>query len=112
DQLKDTQLVLPETRAEAEHVYHLFVVRHPERERLRAYLAERGVETLIHYPFLLHQQPLFKRAEQAALPVAESVVTQIFSLPLYAQLSDTEAARVVEAILEFEALDKQQAPWM
>ncbi len=104
DQLKDTRLVLPETRAEAEHVYHLFVVQHPERERLRAYLAERGIETLIHYPFLLHQQPLFKRAEQATLPVAESVVSQIFSLPLYPQLSDTEAALVVEAILEFEAL--------
>jgi dTDP-4-amino-4,6-dideoxygalactose transaminase len=107
EELKDTRLVLPETRAGAEHVYHLFVVRHPERERLRAYLAERNVETLIHYPFVLHQQPLFKRAEQMTLPVAENVVRQIFSLPLYPQLSDAEAARVVEAILEFEAKERK-----
>jgi dTDP-4-amino-4,6-dideoxygalactose transaminase len=103
ERLQQTRLALPETRAEAEHIYHLFVVRHPERERLRGYLAERGVETLIHYPYLLHQQPLFKRAEQAALPVAESVVTQIFSLPLYPQLTDAEAEHVVAALLEFEA---------
>lgn len=103
ERLQGTRLVLPETRAEAEHVYHLFVVRHPERARLRSYLAERGIETLIHYPFLLHQQPLFKRAEQPALPVAERVVTEIFSLPLYPQLTAAEAASVVAALLEFEA---------
>jgi dTDP-4-amino-4,6-dideoxygalactose transaminase len=84
------------------HVYHLFVAQHPERERLRAHLSSRGVETLVHYPYLLHQQPLFRRDGQPALPVAESVVDRILSLPLYPQLKDEELRAVVGAILEFE----------
>jgi dTDP-4-amino-4,6-dideoxygalactose transaminase len=76
------------------HVFHLFVVRHPEREVIRTRLQESGIKTLIHYPYLLHQQPLFRRAEQAALPVAEQVVREIFSLPLYPQLSEEEVSLV------------------
>lgn len=99
--LKETDLVLPFKRESSAHVYHLYVVQHNKREKLRRHLAERGVETLIHYPFLLHQQPLFKRSEQPALPVAENCVDKIFSLPLYPQLSTEEAAEVVQAILDF-----------
>ncbi|HEX7956789.1 MAG TPA: DegT/DnrJ/EryC1/StrS family aminotransferase, partial [Pyrinomonadaceae bacterium] len=79
-----TRLVLPTERAGAgSHVFHLYVVRHRERERLRAHLASRGVETLIHYPAPpLHRRPLFRRRGQPALPVAESLSAEIFSLPL------------------------------
>ncbi len=96
--LVNTSLKLPFARAREAHVYHLFVVQHPQRDRLRACLAESGVETLIHYPFLLHEQPLFRRPEQCALPVAESVARGVFSLPLYPQLRDEEAQAVIEAL--------------
>jgi dTDP-4-amino-4,6-dideoxygalactose transaminase len=91
--LQMTSLLLP--LLTDEHVFHLFVVCHAERDSLRVQLQARGIETLIHYPYLLHQQPLFRRAEQAALPVAEQIVTEIFSLPLYPQLSDEEVNRVI-----------------
>lgn len=101
--LKDSPLLrLPSVDETESHVFHLYVIQHPERDRLRQHLLERGIETLIHYPTLLHQQPLFRRAEQAALPVAESIVNKILSLPLYPQLKDEEAARIIEAILEFD----------
>ncbi|MDT5270430.1 MAG: hypothetical protein QOH49_2616 [Acidobacteriota bacterium] len=97
------RLVLPSAGAEAgSHVFHLYVVRHPERERLRAHLAARGVETLIHYPAPLHLQPLFKRRTQPALPAAERLTHEILSLPLYPQLRDEELRAVADAILEFE----------
>jgi dTDP-3-amino-3,4,6-trideoxy-alpha-D-glucose transaminase len=97
------RLVLPAERAGAgSHVFHLYVVRHPERERLRAHLAARGIETLIHYPAPLHLQTLFRRRNQPALPTAEALAREIFSLPLYPQLRDEEVREVAEAILEFD----------
>jgi dTDP-4-amino-4,6-dideoxygalactose transaminase len=85
------------------HVFHLYVVRHKKREDLREYLLSRGIETLIHYPFLLHQQPLFRRAvDSPSLPVAESVANEIFSLPLYPQISPKEIEETAQTILEFE----------
>ena len=94
--------LLPPTHERASHVYHLFVARHPERERLRAHLAARGVETLIHYPQLLHTQPLFRRRGASALPVAERALGEIISLPLYPQLLDEELRAVADAVLDFE----------
>jgi dTDP-3-amino-3,4,6-trideoxy-alpha-D-glucose transaminase len=97
------RLVLPSTSATPDsHVFHLYVVRHPERERLRAHLAARGVETLIHYPAPLHLQTLFRRRSQHTLPAAERLTDEILSLPLYPQLHDEELRAVADAILEFE----------
>jgi dTDP-4-amino-4,6-dideoxygalactose transaminase len=91
----------PTTHKEEAHVYHLYVIQHPERERLRAHLAARGIETLVHYPTLLHQQPLFRRSEQTALPVAERIAPCLLSLPLYPQLQLAEAQSVADAIFDF-----------
>jgi dTDP-4-amino-4,6-dideoxygalactose transaminase len=85
------------------HVRHLYVVEHPERDRFRSRLAKRGVETAIHYPFALHQQPPFRRLrEQPRCPVAERVAARVLSLPLYPQLEDAEADAVVNAVLAME----------
>ncbi|MFN2513004.1 MAG: DegT/DnrJ/EryC1/StrS family aminotransferase [Pyrinomonadaceae bacterium] len=101
--LRDTRLQLPTTTAPEAHVYHLYVVQHPQRDRLRSHLATHGMETLIHYPFLLHHQPLFRRPEQGALPVAEDVASKILSLPLHPHLREEEAGQVAEEILLFES---------
>lgn len=103
EQLSDegNGLVLPNSSEPGSHVYHLFVVQHEKREELRAHLTAQGIDTLIHYPFLLHQQPLFRRHDQRPLPVAEGLVKKIFSLPLYPQLRDDELLAVSRAVLDF-----------
>ena len=53
----------PAEREAGAHVFHLYVARHPDRARLIAHLKARGVEAMIHYPYLLHQQPLFQRSD-------------------------------------------------
>lgn len=85
------------------HVYHLYVIQHRERTRLRDRMAERGIETMIHYPYLLHQQALFKPKEQISLPIAEKLLDKILSLPLYPQLIAREVDAVCDALLEFES---------
>jgi dTDP-3-amino-3,4,6-trideoxy-alpha-D-glucose transaminase len=97
-----SRLILPYASEPGAHVYHLFVVQREHREALRAHLAMQGIETMIHYPFLLHQQPLFRRQRQRPLPVAEGLVKRIFSLPLYPQLRVDELLAVSRAICEFE----------
>ncbi|HVF56861.1 MAG TPA: DegT/DnrJ/EryC1/StrS family aminotransferase [Pyrinomonadaceae bacterium] len=106
DALKDTGLQLPPAGEPGAHVYHLYVVEHDERERLRAHLTAFGIETMIHYPHLLHQQTLFRQAmpqQPRALPVAERAAGRIFSLPLYPRLEERDVRAVAEAILRFKA---------
>jgi dTDP-4-amino-4,6-dideoxygalactose transaminase len=100
--LHNARLALPSALEPGAHVYHLYAVQHAQRDRLRAHLAARGIETAIHYPFLLHQLPLFRRDEQPVLPIAESAASMILSLPLYPQMDKSEARAVIEAILDFE----------
>ena len=87
---------LPFISDTSEHVYHLFVIRSEDRDGLRARLLERGIETLIHYPVLLHRQPFFRT--DATFPNAETYATQILSLPLHPYLTDTEVGYVAEAV--------------
>lgn len=88
-----------------EHVYHLFVVRTPQREALRAHLTERGIGTGIHYPIPVHLQPSFVRfgGVIGRYPVAEALAEEILSLPMFPELTDAEVERVIVAVREFFA---------
>lgn len=97
------QIVAPSVDGSKSHTHHLYVIQHPERDLLRQYLVARGIETMIHYPILLHQQPIFRQTTQIALPVAERVVQNILSLPLYPQQQEEEVEAVIEAVLAFES---------
>jgi dTDP-4-amino-4,6-dideoxygalactose transaminase len=82
------------------HVHHLYVIRSRERDKLRARLLERGVETLVHYPLAVHQHPAWARLDRpGALDESERAAAEVLSLPLYPQLTDAEADAVIEAIL-------------
>jgi dTDP-3-amino-3,4,6-trideoxy-alpha-D-glucose transaminase len=85
---------------EGHHVYHLYVVRSNERDVLRDRLRSRGVETLVHYPLAVHQHPAWSDlGRPGALAESERAAREVLSLPLYPQLTDDEAGRVIEAVL-------------
>jgi len=92
----------PIVRAPNAHVFHLYVVAHDDREGLQTYLAARGIETMVHYPHLLHQQRLFRRSHTPSLTVAEGLLNRIVSLPLYPQLTESEVRTVAQAVVEFK----------
>ncbi|MBZ5542492.1 MAG: DegT/DnrJ/EryC1/StrS family aminotransferase [Acidobacteriia bacterium] len=102
--LRGPGLKFQEVPENCEHVYRLFVVRHPQRNQLRAHLRERGIETMVHYPVALHRQAAFAEASQASLPEAERAVEEVLSLPLNPYLSEAEVARIIEAVNEFAAV--------
>jgi dTDP-4-amino-4,6-dideoxygalactose transaminase len=84
-----------------EHVYHLFVIRHIQRNQLRAYLYEKGIETMTHYPVALHRQPAFADSTPASLPESERVTDEVISLPLHPTLTEAEVEEVIDAINDF-----------
>jgi dTDP-4-amino-4,6-dideoxygalactose transaminase len=99
--LADLPLVLPEERPRAGHVYHLYVVRTPDRDALAAFLEGRGIETGIHYPVPAHRQPALERLDPPALPWTERLAQEVLSLPISAQHTEAEIDAVVAAVREF-----------
>ncbi len=98
----DLPLALPVERNECDAVYHLFVVRTPMRDRLKAHLQEHGVIAGIHYPVPCHLHPAYRgRFGELRLPVTEAVVGEILSLPMYPELTDDQVARVIDAVRGF-----------
>ena len=95
---------LPEVKDPESHVFHLYVVSHPKRDDLRAYLHENGIETLIHFPYLLHEQPQFKNSRQRPLPVAEKVRQTILSLPLNPWMRADEVSYVIDVCSKFDSV--------
>lgn len=94
---------LPARSADSTHIFHQYVIRTPERDRLRSYLHDRGVGTEVYYPLPLHLQPCFRELGYApgAFPEAEAAAREVLALPIYGELTEAQQAWVVEAIREF-----------
>ena len=85
-------------------VYHLYVIRCPRRDELRSWLAERGVETGIHYPEPIHLQPIYREMfgfRGGEFPKSETVCRDVLSIPMHVNLSEDDIAFVSESIHEF-----------
>ncbi|KAB7730380.1 aminotransferase [Rudanella paleaurantiibacter] len=91
-------LVLPPADRLADDCWHLFVVRHPNREAMRAYLLEEGIQTDVHYPIPPHRQQAYAHLAHLSLPVADQLHREVVSLPLNPTLTDEEVEQVVRAI--------------
>lgn len=89
---------LPSYQAQAgdEGVEHLFVVRHAERERVQKQLSELGVGTAVQYPLACHQQAAYAHFARP-LPITEQAAQEVFSLPMYPELTDDEVSHVIAA---------------
>lgn len=96
-------LALPQVSEWAEHVWHLYVVRHPQRDALQQALADAGVGTLIHYPIPPHRQQAYAERDykQGDFPIAEAMAEQVLSLPIGPHLSFEDQDRVIAALLDF-----------
>ena len=90
----------PAEAPDVHHVYHLYVIRIPDRETLAASLSDQGIETSVHYPHPLHLTPAFRLlgCGEGSLPISERVCGEILSLPLYPEMSDEQVDWVIDAI--------------
>jgi dTDP-4-amino-4,6-dideoxygalactose transaminase len=79
-----------------QHVWHLFIIRHPRRDELQKYLAKNGVQTLIHYPVPPHRQLAYKEWNTLKLPDTETIHNEVLSLPISQTMKMEEVKKVVK----------------
>lgn len=96
--LADTPLVLPREAAGRRHVWHLYVVRHAKRDRLRQALTSADIGTGLHYPIPVHLQPAYSGLGYRVgdFPVSEQVAQECLSLPIYAELGEEQQVYVIQ----------------
>lgn len=84
-------------------VWHLFVVRCEERDKLQAYLEERGIGTNIHYPIPMHEQKAFAGygLPHGSFPIAEKLAATVLSIPMFNGMTEEEISRVIETVNQF-----------
>jgi len=100
--LAGLSLELPYHAPDRRHVWHLFVVLHEDRDRLRQQLEERGIHTGLHYPIALHMQEAYRYLEQkeGEFPVSERIARRCLTLPLFAEMTSRQQNAVVTALRE------------
>lgn len=96
----DADVVVPFEPSWSRAVYHLYVVRVQNREKLQQDLNQAGVGTAIHYPVPLHQQRAYShlKYQRGEFPISELIAPQIVSLPMYPQMTLEQVQRVVTAV--------------
>jgi dTDP-4-amino-4,6-dideoxygalactose transaminase len=101
--LADTPLQLPIEADYAESAYHLYVVRHPQRDDLKKHLEANKVGCALHYPLSLHMQKCYAHLGYKAgdFPVSEKAARECLSLPIFPEITETQIERVSEVIHEF-----------
>ena len=97
--IKNKKIILPEYPENYEnHVWHLFVIRTENRDRLQKYLLENDIQTLIHYPIAPHKQDCYPRFNNLNFPISEQIHSQILSLPMSPVLTDIEVNKVIQTL--------------
>lgn len=101
EKITNKLITLPRVQKSENHVWHLFVIRCAERDRLQEYLELNGVQTLIHYPTAPHKQLAYKELSSQSYPITEAMHEEVLSLPISPVMTLGEASRVIEVINTF-----------
>jgi dTDP-4-amino-4,6-dideoxygalactose transaminase len=96
-------LRLPLIQFNNRHIFHQYVIRVPDRDRLRQWLTENGIGTDIYYPLPLHLQECysFLKYERGDLPVSEKASAEVLALPIYPELTEGQQTMVIDRIKAF-----------
>lgn len=105
DNIQNKKLTLPQITNHlpliTHHVFHLFVIRTPHRNKLQQYLADNGIQTLIHYPIPPHKQIAYSEYNNDSYPVTEQIHNEVLSLPISPVMVWEEVEKVVEVLNGF-----------
>lgn len=102
-ELKNDKILLPELVAGADSVWHQYVIRCEERDRLMEYLKGKGIGTIIHYPIPPHLAEAYKDLghKEGFLPITEHLAKTVLSIPMYNGMTEEEQTYVIEAVNAF-----------
>lgn len=101
--IKNEAIILPTWNSIEQHVFHLFVIRTENREKLQEYLEKNAVQTVIHYPIPPHKQEAYKEWNGLSFPVTEKIHREVLSLPISPVIEQEEIEKVVELLNAYKA---------
>ena len=102
ENINNPLIILPKMLHEDMHVWHLFVVRTENRDKLQSYLQSNGIQTLIHYPIPIHKQEAYKEWNNLSYPITEKIHNEVLSLPISPVMTQREIEKVVEVINAYQ----------
>jgi len=100
-EIKNNRIDLPYYSGGKDHVFHQFVIRTEDRNRLQDYLVKRGIETMIHYPVPPHKQQAYSEWNNRSFPVTEKIHREVLSLPINPILTEEEISFIINTINEY-----------
>jgi dTDP-4-amino-4,6-dideoxygalactose transaminase len=110
ENIKNPDIILPKIENNnstiinyKDHVWHLYVIRHSKRDKLQKHLAEKGIQTLIHYPIPIHQQKAYINNFNIQLPITELIHNEVLSIPISPVLESKELKYIVDVLNDFKA---------
>jgi dTDP-4-amino-4,6-dideoxygalactose transaminase len=108
--LREADVVCPKRKPHTQHAFHLYVIRHEQRDELIEHLKGQGVQAGIHYPRPLHKAAPFLRCRTVPedVPVASSLASRIVSLPIYPELTGEQLRHIADAVKSFAAAPRYE----
>lgn len=100
--ISNEYITLPYCENLNQHVFHLFVIKSKNRNRLKEYLFKNEVESLIHYPLPIHSQKAYKEFKHLNLPITEKLHEEVLSIPLHQALQSREIEKIIFLLSRFE----------
>lgn len=102
--INNPYIYLPNMEIDRDHVWHLFVIRSKERDRLEEYLKNNGIGTNIHYPIPIHLQEAYSdlKIKKGSYPVSEEISETVLSLPMFYGLNINESDYIIDKINQFK----------
>jgi len=101
ENIKNKNIILPTVTCKDHHVWHLFVIRTQKRDELQKYLADNGIQTLIHYPIPPHKQNAYKEWNNESYPISELIHNEVLSLPISGVQNMDDSKMIVKILNEF-----------
>lgn len=103
DEISNQHVKAPTIEDYQAHVFHIFALTSPHRDKLMQHLHARGIQTQIHYPIPPHKQECYIEYSNMQLPIAERLASEELSLPCHSMLTEKEIAYIIESVNSFQA---------
>lgn len=100
-EITNSLIELPEVKDRSSHVWHLFVIRTNNRDRLINYLSDKGIQVLSHYPTPPHKQGAYKEWANQSFPISEKLHNQVISLPISPVITEDELNKIINVCNDF-----------
>ena len=98
-EINNSNIIKPTMPADRkEHAWHLYVIQVADRGKTQQFLAENGIQTLIHYPIPPHKQKAYKEMNNLSFPISEKMHSEVLSIPISSVMTTNEVSKVIEAV--------------